>query len=210
MKIACKNKNIFIDPDFSKAKLEFRFEENHVIKIYGTSEGIQWLITQCENLINAPNQGHIHIDRRHDMLQLLTEQSLDAAIAIFSKKKTCEKIKYNRSILGFLFNKSPKYFCEPDFFNAGLEFRFEEDNVICIYGTSEGLSWFIAQCEELIENSWQGHVHIDSKHDVLQVLTKKSLEVRIAIFSNKETVNTFNKKNFWNKRIIFSGKNPQI
>jgi len=77
-----KTKNSFIEPDFSKAKLEFRLEDN-VICIYGTQEGFQWLIRKCENLIAFSGQGHIHIDTKHDMDKILTTQSLEATIAIF-------------------------------------------------------------------------------------------------------------------------------
>lgn len=66
--------------------LEFRFmeETNKEVHICGTEKGLHWLITQCDNLIASPSLSHIHIDPTHDMYRLLTKQSLDASIAIFS------------------------------------------------------------------------------------------------------------------------------
>lgn len=70
----------FKKPDFSKKELELRFEEN-VICIYGIAGGLRKLAELCNNLVNEPNQGHIHLEDLH----LLTSNSENCAIAIFEK-----------------------------------------------------------------------------------------------------------------------------
>jgi hypothetical protein len=69
-------------PNFSKSTLELRFEDG-VICIYGTQEGLRKLSELCLELINAPSQGHIHLE---DESGLLTQESQIGAIAIFKGK----------------------------------------------------------------------------------------------------------------------------
>lgn len=70
----------FRKPDFSKKDLEVRFEDN-VVCIYGTAEGLRKLAELCNNLVDEPNQGHIHLEN----LRLLTGNSEKCSIAIFEK-----------------------------------------------------------------------------------------------------------------------------
>ncbi|MHC4927433.1 MAG: Imm32 family immunity protein [Planctomycetota bacterium] len=67
-------------PDFSRGTLELRFEED-VVCIYGTPEGLKKLSDLCLDLIQAPDQGHIHLETEMD----LTENSQNGAIAIFKR-----------------------------------------------------------------------------------------------------------------------------
>ena len=68
----------FIRPDFTQRQLELRFEKNEVC-IYGTKEGLNRLIEMLKNLIDNPNEGHIHLDE----YQILTVNSLPGVIAVF-------------------------------------------------------------------------------------------------------------------------------
>jgi hypothetical protein len=72
--------NNFKNPDFSHGTLELRFEEDTVC-IYGTQKGLKRLSDLCLDLIQSPNQGHIHLENEMD----LTENSLSGAIAFFDE-----------------------------------------------------------------------------------------------------------------------------
>jgi hypothetical protein len=72
-----------------------------------------------------------------------------------------------------------KEFTPPDFSKGELELRFE-DNVICIYGTKEGLKKLANIVLELIENPGQSHVHLEN--EMYGVLTEESNKGAIAIF----------------------------
>ena len=69
-------------PDFSNGELELRFE-NNIICLYGTRDGLKKLSDMCLELIEDPNQGHIHIE---DYNNLLTKNSLKGVVAIFDKE----------------------------------------------------------------------------------------------------------------------------
>ncbi|MHC4574966.1 MAG: Imm32 family immunity protein [Planctomycetota bacterium] len=71
----------FRKPDFSKYNLELRFE-NNVGCIYGTAEGLKKIADLCHELIENPNQGHIHLED----YAILTKESERGAIAIFDKE----------------------------------------------------------------------------------------------------------------------------
>ncbi|MFA5858874.1 MAG: hypothetical protein WC955_07390 [Elusimicrobiota bacterium] len=73
-------------PDFSKNDLELRFE-NNVICIYGTEEGLRALQGYCQDLIEHPQQGHIHLEYK----DILTKESQIGAIAIFDKNQVLPK-----------------------------------------------------------------------------------------------------------------------
>ena len=68
----------FIKPDFTERSLELRFENNEVC-IYGTKDGLKKLSEMVLNLVDKPQQGHIHLED----YELLTKDSLVGAIAIF-------------------------------------------------------------------------------------------------------------------------------
>ncbi|HPC95105.1 MAG TPA: hypothetical protein PLU87_09195 [Sedimentisphaerales bacterium] len=70
----------FEKPDFEKKDLELRFE-NGVVCIYGTAYGLGKLAKWCAQLIERPNEGHIHMEH----YGLLTDKSLRGVIAIFAK-----------------------------------------------------------------------------------------------------------------------------
>ena len=74
----------FIPPDFSKGDLELRFE-NKVVCIYGTKEGLKKLAKIILELIENPDQGHVHLE--NEMCGVLTEESNKGAIAIFPKSR---------------------------------------------------------------------------------------------------------------------------
>ena len=74
--------NTFKNPNFLLGTLELRFEENTVC-IYGTQKGLKKLSDLCLDLIQSPNQGHIHLENEMD----LTDNSLFGAIAIFDEPK---------------------------------------------------------------------------------------------------------------------------
>ena len=69
-------------PNFSDKELEFRYE-NNIMCIYGTSKGLEKLSNLCLELVNNPDQGHIHLEN----YQILKKESLTCAIAIFNKYK---------------------------------------------------------------------------------------------------------------------------
>lgn len=71
----------FTKPDFSKKDVELRFE-NNVVCIYGTRKGLEKLAKSCRELIDHPNQGHIHLED----YGILTDKSERGAIAIFEKE----------------------------------------------------------------------------------------------------------------------------
>lgn len=73
-----------------------------------------------------------------------------------------------------------KDFREPDFSTKDIELRFE-DNVVCIYGTVEGLKKISEFCYELVEHPSQGHIHLEDS----RMLTQDSEKGAIAIFSRK-------------------------
>lgn len=68
-------------------------------------------------------------------------------------------------------------FIEPIFNDKSLELRYE-NNVVCMYGTSDGLKKLSDLILDLIKNPEQQHIHIED----YQILTKKSLKGAIAIF----------------------------
>jgi hypothetical protein len=65
-------------PDFQIKCLELRYE-NGVVCIYGTPEGLKKLAILCEDLVEHPGQGHIHIEESG----ILTKESEKGVIAIF-------------------------------------------------------------------------------------------------------------------------------
>ena len=72
----------FIKPNFKEASLELRYEINEVC-IYGTKEGLKKLSDLILNLVEKPEQAHIHLEDH----ELLTKESLSGAVAIFDKGK---------------------------------------------------------------------------------------------------------------------------
>lgn len=85
-----------------------------------------------------------------------------------------------------------KEFIYPDFSKKDLEVRFEND-VVCIYGTENGLKELIRISEFLIDNPEASHLHLDAP----PVLTKESLKCVIAIFDkpvkDREKIGLFKK-----------------
>jgi hypothetical protein len=73
----------------------------------------------------------------------------------------------------------PKEFIPPDFSRGDLELRFE-NNVICIYGTKEGVKRLADIIVGLTENPGQSHVHLEN--EMYGMLTKESNKGAIAIF----------------------------
>ncbi|MDH4223267.1 MAG: hypothetical protein OEV55_06975 [candidate division Zixibacteria bacterium] len=73
----------FKKPNFTKGDLEFRFE-NQIVCIYGTKEGLENLISVIQKLTKNPSQGHVHLE--NEACGLLTEESENGAIAIFTKE----------------------------------------------------------------------------------------------------------------------------
>lgn len=71
-------KNQFSKPDFSKGDIELRFEKDEIC-IYASEKGLKRLIGFCEDLIEKPGQGHIHLED----YEALTTESLRGTIAIF-------------------------------------------------------------------------------------------------------------------------------
>lgn len=72
-----------------------------------------------------------------------------------------------------------KEFTPPDFSNGDLELRFE-DNIVCVYGTKEGLKKLANTILKLTENPGQSHVHLE--REMYGMLTKESKKGAIAIF----------------------------
>jgi len=68
-------------------------------------------------------------------------------------------------------------FVVPDFTEKELEFRFENE-VVCIYGTKEGLNKLIDLCCNLIKHPGQGHIHVEN----YGLTTRNSKKCAIAIF----------------------------
>jgi len=68
-------------------------------------------------------------------------------------------------------------FINPDFSKKDIELRYEND-VVCIYGTKEGLEKIIAFCQELIEHPGESHIHLED----YGLLTQESKKGAIAIF----------------------------
>jgi hypothetical protein len=71
-------------------------------------------------------------------------------------------------------------FVFPKFGDANLELRYEND-VVCIYGTEEGLNRLSELILHLVEHPGQGHIHLENEGPAL--LTKSSQRGAIAIFS---------------------------
>jgi hypothetical protein len=76
-------KNEFRTPNFTKSNLELRFE-NNVVCIYGTKEGLKAISELCNDLIENPEQGHIHLENFRNKSVVLTPDSEIGAIAIFN------------------------------------------------------------------------------------------------------------------------------
>ena len=73
----------------------------------------------------------------------------------------------------------PHEFSNPDFRRGEIELRFEND-IVCIYGTKEGLKRLVTIIQGLIDSPSQGHIHLESEmHDFL---TSESQKGAIAIF----------------------------
>jgi hypothetical protein len=85
----------FREPDFSRGELELRFE-NSVVCIYGTSRGLKELADLCRELVENPEQGHIHLEHS----ARLTRESVRGAIAIFEKnaKKLCTRRFFKKPV----------------------------------------------------------------------------------------------------------------
>jgi hypothetical protein len=75
-------REIFRKPKFRTKDLEFRYE-NGVVCIYGTADGLRKVAAFCQELIDRPSIGHIHVED----YPILTAESERAAIAIFSKTR---------------------------------------------------------------------------------------------------------------------------
>ena len=73
--------NKFRKPDFSKKDIELRFE-NNVICIYGTKKGLKKIADFCFELIEHPEESHIHLEHYGS----LTKESEIGAIAIFDRE----------------------------------------------------------------------------------------------------------------------------
>ena len=71
----------FRQPNFSKRDLELRFE-NNVICIYDTNKGLKQIIEFCNQLIEHPDMGHVHLEDYN----ILTDESKKGAIAIFEER----------------------------------------------------------------------------------------------------------------------------
>ncbi|MEZ5358859.1 MAG: hypothetical protein R3F48_08500 [Candidatus Zixiibacteriota bacterium] len=69
-------------------------------------------------------------------------------------------------------------FIYPLFEKGKLELRFEND-IVCIYGTKEGLLKLIEVIQTLIDNPDLGHIHLE---DSQQLLTIRSRKGAVAIF----------------------------
>ena len=78
----------------------------------------------------------------------------------------------------------PNRFRPPDFSEAELELRFENDEV-CIYGTPDGLRRMADLCQSLAERQNQGHIHLDRDHFPDHVLTGESEIGAIAVFQKE-------------------------
>ena len=74
-------------------------------------------------------------------------------------------------------------FRKPDFSEKDIELRFEND-VVCIYGTEEGLRRIADYCCELIKHPNQGHIHLE-RWCGDGPITKESEEGAIAIFNRE-------------------------
>ena len=69
----------FTKPDFRTRSLELRYE-NGIVCIYGTAEGLRRMAAFCQELIESPSMGHIHLED----YPILTAESEKGAVAIFS------------------------------------------------------------------------------------------------------------------------------
>ena len=76
-------KTHFREPDFITKELECRFEHGTVC-LYGTEEGLRRIMDLCRDLIDHPEQGHVHLEN----YDLLTKESTKCAIAIFPKARS--------------------------------------------------------------------------------------------------------------------------
>ena len=75
-------------------------------------------------------------------------------------------------------NMSDKY-KRPNFATGKLELRYD-DNIVCIYGTKEGLMKLSEMCQKLINNPQTNHIHLED----YEILTSSSLFGSIAIFDS--------------------------
>ena len=73
----------------------------------------------------------------------------------------------------------PHEFRDPDFDRGQLELRFEND-IVCIYGTKEGLKRLVTIIQGLIDRPAQGHIHLEK--EIYDFLTSESEKGAIAIF----------------------------
>ncbi len=76
----------------------------------------------------------------------------------------------------------PADFRMPDFSQAELELRFE-DNEVCLYGTASGLRRLADLCTSLADRQDDGHIHLDRDHFPSGFLTKESEVGAIAVFT---------------------------
>lgn len=65
-------------PDFTKKCIELNYQDE-AICIYGNKKGLKKLADLCLELIENPNQGHIHLENYN----ILTAASKNGVIAIF-------------------------------------------------------------------------------------------------------------------------------
>ena len=72
-------------------------------------------------------------------------------------------------------------FRAPDFTNADLELRYEND-VVCIYGTADGLAQLIKRCQSLIDHPGMGHIHLEREGCPPPLLSAESEVGAVAIF----------------------------
>ncbi len=69
---------IFREPLFEDRHIELRVEDGEVC-IYATSTGLQKIIAFCNQLLENPKIGHVHLED----YELLTSASLEGVIALF-------------------------------------------------------------------------------------------------------------------------------
>jgi hypothetical protein len=62
--------------------------------------------------------------------------------------------------------------------------RFEND-VVCIYGTQDGLRKLADLCHTLAAHPGQGHIHLDRDHVMALRLSSESEDGAIAVFDRK-------------------------
>jgi len=69
---------MFRKPLFGDRHIELRFEDGEVC-IYATNTGLQKIIAFCNQLLENPKIGHVHLED----YELLTRASLEGVIALF-------------------------------------------------------------------------------------------------------------------------------